>query len=52
MDRQKESQTTDGQTERKPDNRWRDRKKARQQMNRQKASQTTDEQTERNPDNR
>ena len=47
MDRQKESQTTDGQTERKPDNRWRDRKKARQQMNRQKESQTTDGQTER-----
>ena len=52
MDRQKESQTTDGQTERKPDNRWRDRKKARQQMNRQKESQTTDEQTERKSDNR
>ena len=41
-----------GQTERKPDDRWRDRKKARQHMDRQKESQTTDGQTERKPDNR
>ena len=52
MDRQKESQTTDGETERKPDSIWTDRKKARQQIDRQKESQTTDGETERKPDNR